>query len=340
MVAVSDFEASVAARDSEGVQAAFTAMRTVFPKARRAEVVAAGRRLAGLLAQAPPMAGGMLAVLIGACVERGADADVCGRAVLDGTRAALEGAALFAERWAAGGRGELPDPEETEPVDDTFDLLGGREAAEARRAISGWWTLPQWEMAAVAMLSYKQVRSTLRDRAELLALADRVGRSGDLRCLRYALKVLDGESLIALHRETRTGYLLRMTGIADNFQLHTLLAGALVVPGHVPGRAPSAREIAVCRDVEVALSERPPAVGTFNLVSPDGSWIWNEGTPSDIPVVDGVRLLVLDPPPYERAWPAGRFFPRMRADLVLERVLSPEEADACFARVSEAGTTA
>ncbi len=82
------------------------------------------------------------------------------------------------------------------------------------------------------------------------------------------------------------------------------------------------REAAVCRD-------RPGQVdttGSFNLVTPSGAWVWNEGTPSDIPVVDGVRLLVLDPPPYERSWPAGRFFPHMTGDLVLERVLGEEEA--------------
>ncbi|GAA2488272.1 hypothetical protein GCM10023100_08590 [Actinocorallia cavernae] len=63
--------------------------------------------------------------------------------------------------------------------------------------------------------------------------------------------------------------------------------------------------------------------GSFNLVSPTGEWVWNEGTPADIPVVDGARLLVLDPPPYQRSWPAGRFFPHMSGDLVLERVLGP-----------------
>jgi hypothetical protein len=38
-----------------------------------------------------------------------------------------------------------------------------------------------------------------------------------------------------------------------------------------------------------------------------------------------VRLLVLDPPPYERGWPAGRFFPGMTGALVLERVLDERE---------------
>ncbi|MEW2130995.1 hypothetical protein [Streptomyces sp. NPDC005435] len=127
---------------------------------------------------------------------------------------------------------------------------------------------------------------------------------------------------MVLHRPTGTGYALRMSGIGDNFQLHTLLADVLIGGGHVSGEAPSAEEAAVCRD-------RPgqvPTTGAFNLVTPGGEWVWNEGTPSDIPVVDGVRLLVLDPPAYARSRPAGRFFPHMTGDLVLGRVLGAEEA--------------
>jgi hypothetical protein len=39
-----------------------------------------------------------------------------------------------------------------------------------------------------------------------------------------------------------------------------------------------------------------PTTGSFDLVGVDGELIWNEGRPADIPVVDGVRLVVLDPP--------------------------------------------
>ncbi|CAL9656193.1 hypothetical protein SUDANB176_06801 [Streptomyces sp. enrichment culture] len=79
-----------------------------------------------------------------------------------------------------------------------------------------------------------------------------------------------------------------------------------------------------------------PATGSFNLVAPGGEWVRNEGTPTGIPVVDGVRLLLLDPPPCERGWPAGRFFPGMRGDPVLERVLGAEETRQWPARCAPA----
>ncbi|MFI5803129.1 hypothetical protein [Streptomyces sp. NPDC051561] len=151
-----------------------------------------------------------------------------------------------------------------------------------------------------------------------------------LKGLRHALRVLDAEPLVVLHRETGAGFLVRIGGIGDNFQLHTLLADALVGGGHLPGRPPSPDAVAVCRDAEGQVLTQ----GSFNLLGADGAWIWNEGDPADIPPVRGTRVLALDPEPYTRSWPAGRYFPGMSGDLVLERVLGREESQGWFAHVS------
>ena len=66
--------------------------------------------------------------------------------------------------------------------------------------------------------------------------------------------------------------------------------------------------------------------GRFNLVDGYGQWIWNEGKPADIPLLDGRRVVVLDPPPYLRTWNIGRSFPMMRPEMRLERVLPAGEA--------------
>lgn len=222
------------------------------------------------------------------------------------------------------GGGELPDPE-GEHTDEIAGRVGHHLAV-------GWFSLPEWEMAAVAVLSAAAARRTVEGKAELLAGVERVTEaSGDaFKCLTYALRVLDDEPLVVLHRESGTAFALRMSGIGDNFQLHTLLAGVLIGGKHVPGEAPSAREVAVCRDADGMV----PTTGAFNLVGADGVWLFNEGAPTDIAVVDGVRLLVLDPSPYRRSWDAGRFFPGMPGDLVLERVLGAEEAAGWFGKVA------
>lgn len=316
--AVMAFEAAVRDRDGDRSTHAFQEIHRHVRQAGEEELAAAGPRLAALLSEVPAGPRGVIAVVVGACVERGADATQCASYVFDGLAGTLAAAGEFCERWAATGGGDFPEPDPGDPDPAVVERVGW-EAAQ------GWWTLPQWEMACVAMLNRPDVRTSLGDplRTRLLQAIRPVEEASghEFKCLTYALLVLDDEPLVVLHRPTGTGYALRMSGIGDNFQLHTLLADALVGGGHVPGRAPSADEVAVCRD-------RPGQVlttGSFNLVAPGGEWVWNEGTPSDIPVVDGVRLLVLDPPPYQRSWPSGRFFPHMTGDLVLERVLDAEE---------------
>ncbi|MFJ9635145.1 hypothetical protein [Streptomyces sp. NPDC101178] len=355
--AVADFEAAVVAQDAKRSGKAFVRLQETFGQAKEAELLAGGPRLAAVLEQVPPGPRAVVAVLVGACVERGAEAERCAPGVLAGLRTAVEGAAAFAKAWAATGGGAFPEPDAGEPDAETVERAGFEAAA-------GWWTLRQWEMAAVALLNHPAVRAGLGGadeeashqavraearggpdghplRAEALAgrhallrlLAAVEHASGQqFRSLGYALQVLDDEPLVALHRPSGTGYALRFFGIGDNFQLHTLLADALIGGGHVRGYAPSPHEVAVCRETPGQVD----TVGSFELVAPDGARLWNEGNPADIPLVDGVRLLVLDEPAYRRSWPAGRFFPGMRGDLILERALEAEETERWFARVSPA----
>ncbi|MEI5525084.1 hypothetical protein WB401_43490 [Streptomyces brasiliscabiei] len=316
--AVAGFDAAVRQRDEARIQRAYQEMHRRFEGAERHEIVQAAPRLAALLPELPAGPDTMVAIVIGACVERGADPADCAPPILQGLDWALGAAGEFCERWSATGGGDFPEPDNADPAPEVVARVG-------MAAALGWWLLPRWEMASVAVLGRRAVRTGLdagRRTRLLRALRGVEEASGhDFKCLTYALRVLDDEPLIVLHRPSGTGYAMRMSGVADNFQLHTLLAGVLVGGGHVDGRAPSEWEVAVCRDAP----GQTPTTGSFNLVTPGGEWVWNEGTPGDLPVVDGVRLLVLDPPPYERSWSAGRFLPSMTGDLVLERVLDTDE---------------
>ncbi|MDQ0984166.1 hypothetical protein [Streptomyces sp. V2I9] len=322
--AVADFESAVTAQDAKRFRKAFGRLQETFGQAREPELLDGGPRLAAVLEQVPPGPRAVVAVLVGACVERGADAGRCAPAVLAGLRWALEQAAAFAEAWAATGGGAFPAPDDGEPGAEAVARTGLDPAL-------GWWTLRSWESAAVSLLNDRTVRDGLDGRSGLLrplaAVAEASGQA--FTSLAYALRVLDDEPLVALHRPSRTGYLLRLSGIGDNFQLHTLLADALIGGGHVEGRAPAPQEAAVCRETPGQVETE----GSFDLVAPGGEPVWNEGAPADIPVVDGVRLLVLDDPSCRRSWPAGRFFPGMRGDLLLERTLDPEEAERWYAHV-------
>src|SRR5262249_45321629 len=129
------------------------------------------------------------------------------------------------------------------------------------------------------------------------------------------LQVLDEESLLVLHVEQKKGFDVRISGIADNFQLHTLLAGAIIGPppkGWVQGEAPSPRAVAESRDGPIDPRGGDAVAGAFNLcnwtaLQPDGSlpkgqgkdaaahWIWNEGCPADIVPFEGRRIVLLGP---------------------------------------------
>lgn len=328
-------ERALRGQDEDLLNDAFGKLRDALDgNVRPSSCVDVGPRLAGLLPRVPLGAAAILAVMIGACVENGAAPSDCSGAILDGVREALGDAARFPALWAETVGGELP-----ERGHHTLDHVLGQVAAvggmDAPRfaAVSAWVQLPLWEMAAGAVLAYDGIRRQVQADGTLVALADAVAvGDADLKCLRYLLKMFDGEALVVLHRPSGTGYRMRVHGIGDNFQLHTLIGHLLIGGGHIAGDPPSAEAVAAARDA--VPDGRIATTGAFNLSGADGAWIWNEGCPADIPLVEGERVLVLDPPTYGRTWNAGRFYPRIPGDLTLEAVLTPADAKAYLERVA------
>jgi hypothetical protein len=333
--AVDSFCIAVRQHDEDAQQRNLDQLLDEFGRASQDDVRDAASLLADVLHGVPAGRDAHVAVLIGACVERGGDAADCAEPVLFRAQLALEGAAEFCRRWRAAEGADYPEPTGEPPPDELYAPLGGTEDRSARTAVLGWWNVPMWQSAVVAVLGRKDVRKALLPRPEFYETTlEVVQASGAGSYLVEVLGVLDDEPLIALHRPTRQGFVFTMSGIADNFQLHTLLADKLVTPGHLPGVAPSAEAVEACLAQSPEAPYEYEATGSFNLVAPDGTWIWNEGSPIDIPVVDDARLLVLDPPPYERSWSGVRAFAGMSAELTLERRLSDDGVARLMTRVS------
>ncbi|WP_377266843.1 hypothetical protein [Peterkaempfera sp. SMS 1(5)a] len=341
--AVSELEQAVAARDGAHTERAFNAVLKGLQSATDAELVAAGPRLAALLPAFPPTGPRpMLATAAGFCVERGADPTACAEPILSGVHQDLLDALEFARRWTAAGEpgDELPEPDE-KIIDDALLARLGSDAYEARRLALAWCSVAEWQPPALAVLCRSAEVRRRHASALLPACRELAGlEQHDLKCLAYALAVLDDEPLVVLHRPTGTGFEVRIGGIGDNFQLHTLLAHVLVGGGHIPGTAPSAQSVRLATDPEPARGRTETvATGVFELLAPDGGRIWNEGLPDDIPTVEGCRLLVLDEPMYRRSWNADRFFPMLPGTAELTRVLSTHEAQTWFARTSSGNGT-
>ncbi|MEU8576378.1 hypothetical protein [Streptomyces asoensis] len=329
---ISELEQAVAARDGGRTERAFKAAMSGLQSATGTECGPAGPRLAALLPAFPPTGPRpMLAMMAGFCVERGADPAACAEPVLDGTHRDLLDALEFARRWAGGGEDELPEADE-KIIDDALLARLGGEAHEALRLALAWCSVEEWQPPALAVLCRSTEVRRRHASALLAACRDLAAlERHDLKCLAYALAILDDEPLVVLHRPTGTGFEVRIGGIGDNFQLHTLLAHLLVGGGHVPGTAPSAESVRLATDPEPAQGRTGAvATGAFELLAPDGERIWNEGLPDDIPVVEGRRLLVLDEPTYARSWNADRFFPMLPGTAELTRVLSADEVQTWF----------
>jgi hypothetical protein len=65
-------------------------------------------------------------------------------------------------------------------------------------------------------------------------------------------------------------------------------------------------------------------------------WIWNEGTPADISLFEGSRIILLGPPPYTRTWSAGRSFPSIAGQLDVLDLLTPAQIEDWLTRLAAA----
>jgi len=324
------------------------------------------RRLAEGVVDAPtrPDLAGTVAMFCGALVERGLGPTIAIGPILDRIerQIAPDAIAFVAACFQAAQDDPSPTPNEgdalgpaAEPNDppDPVDQHGERIAAQMPREAQSFEALSPFSMAAVAMLSRSiEARKASQSRRALRAALDELGgQYGHAGFLWVMMQVLDDEPIVVLHPGEEKGVRVRISGLADNFQLHTLLADALI--GRFPGRwlrgtRPARAEATLARNGPVG-EGGPVAHGAFNLwtwrglkadgtlpnpMSDSSHWIWNEGVPADIPPFEGERVVLLGPAPYPRSWTAGRRFPSMVGDLRVERVLTRGEVRDLLGRIT------
>ncbi|MCI0703996.1 MAG: hypothetical protein L0241_23300 [Planctomycetia bacterium] len=339
-------------RNLQDLQQGMSGLHPEIPKATREELNSALRAFVPVIQTHDIVPVGVVVITCGAMLESGGDPDICGPAILDRLPNFLRDLTGF---YDAVRERANPDEEITEAVIDRHmdDIF------QTNRDLACAFIAEQWfSLGTIAHLSQsKELRAITRSRAELLQLAEEViAAAGHGNFLTDILRVLDDERLIVLHPGEQKGYEVRISGIADNFQLHTLLADALIGEpgaGWLMGTKPDPAVVAQARDGEI--NERLIATGPFNLwnwtgLQPDGAlpsmrlgvdtirgtpdWIWNEGNPGDILPFEGVRVVLIGPPPYSRSWNACRRFPSMAGSLTVEQILAPDVVRGWLARIS------
>ncbi|GAA0511693.1 hypothetical protein Ade02nite_44690 [Paractinoplanes deccanensis] len=314
--------------------------RAVVQRAQQcdAEELSAGLvRLSPALEQVALGNGGQLAGLAAALVEIGADPLPVLDVLVERVAGGLELAAQFG--LIAGELGDVAAPTNAAEYRELRDRVvraapaAGLAVEEAGEITQAWFTVNDWIPSLLLPLQHKRARLALPHRDRLTAATAAVGdQVDDAPWLHGLLLVLDDEPLLVLHRETGRAYDLKISGIGDNFQLHTLLAAALIGEGRLPGTPPAPAWVAAATTGE--MMPEGGIQGQFNLVDARGAWIWNEGRPAGIPLLGDHRVVVLDPPPYARGWNAGRAYPLMTPEMTLVRTLPAEEAAGWLARVA------
>ena len=324
----------------EAVQEAFR----LSSKVPQEELEAALEALAPVLSDCEPYASvaADLSVLAGALVESGAPAGQAGLEVLRQVGGYGQAAAAFMHAWDKTGGGTLPEPAQVGEAEEkrVEEVLGDNAPA----ATTGWWTVQRYGLAAKAMLSDSGVRSAVRADSSALeglgqiiqALSTRLSEFGEVYEL---LRMAEVSRVLVLDRASWRGFRVRFDGIGDNFQLHTLLADALIGKEglRLPGTRPDPRWVAASQDAPVdPLAD--VVRGEWDLVGGDGTWVGNEACPGDIPEVDGERVLVLEPQSLTHSWRAGRRHPHIPGALTVLAELHPDEVASWWARLHPAGT--
>ncbi|OOC55995.1 MULTISPECIES: hypothetical protein [Nocardiopsis] len=307
------------------------------------ELATALEALAPVLSDTEPLAGiaADLAVLAGALVESGAPAGQVGLEVLRQLGSYGQAAAAFMHAWDKTGGGPPPSPNDVSEADEqrVEEVLGDN----APLATAGWWTSLRYGLAAKAMLGDPGMRAAVRADSSALegltqivhALSTQLSEFVELNEL---LRMAEADTLLVMERASWRGFRVRFDGIGDNFQLHTLLADALIgKEGRmVPGTRPDPRWTAACLDAP-ADPLADVVRGEWDLVGGDGTWVGNEAYPGDIPVVDGERVLVLEPQSLTHSWRAGRRHPHITGSLEVVEELSHGEVAAWWSRIHPAG---
>ncbi len=328
---------AVADRDVAALGEAYDALREAVMAATEEQRAGAVGGLADVLADVPVLYGSGFAALAGGMVGTNGNPLPVLDVLVDRACGVMEDAITFVRgyrEWI----GPLPtrEADRYDEVADRFEQVSADRVEGPRRRVAAWWVGREWVQPILFLCQRSDVRRALPQRARLTsAVEGLLDEFPDIApWLLGLLRVLDDEGLVVLHRESGRGFWATISGVADNFQLHTLLAARLLAPpkrglfsrssGLIPGAGPTPAMVAAADGT----GDPQPAggiTGQFNLVDAHGQWIWNEGRPDEIPEVAGHRVVVLDPPPYERSWNAGRAYPLMVADVVVEP-MSPADA--------------
>jgi hypothetical protein len=306
------------------------------------------RTLANNLDFEDPIRAASLALVCGALVENGADPNVVAKPLTARLHRLLESAAAFTDMCMS----QMPDARDDDEADpaEQFEEVKNRLASSRPRETAVWKALDVFWRPAVAVFSAsdaaRELAKPLRPLAQQIADYHEGGH-----WLQLILSVLSDEPLLVIEPSARLGFTGRISGIVDNFQLNVLLMDMFPRSSFFSSRRVSRSVAATARGLgPQQTDEHVTAVWNLytweairsNMTLPDPSvhsakahWIWNEGIPSDIPVFEEWRTVLLGPASYPRGWQSQRTFGSLPAKIDCEHPLSKSEIASLLGRMAK-----
>ncbi|MBB2923226.1 hypothetical protein [Cellulomonas cellasea] len=346
---VDDVLTALRERDLAPFDAAGDRLVERFERAPRSEREAVVVGLAPALGDAPLPYGARLGQHVGRMLITDGDVTPVLGALVERACQVMESTQRFAalHRELLGDEPDLPWTDE-----DHQRLLRAGAASrvdDLDELVLSWRAAPMVVQVVLILSQRGDVRRALTQRDRLMAAAVATADTLHGFCpdLIGLLRILDDETLVVLHRATGAAFCVTISGIATNFQLHTLLAAHVVPLLPAPRRGLlRRRDTSVLPDVPTpemtaAADGSGPwypdggMVGVVTLIDGNGKWILHELRPDTIPLVDGVRVVVLDPLLGGRAWDVGRHYPLLRATVDVVP-LPADEARSWLSRVAPA----
>jgi hypothetical protein len=264
---------------------------------------------------------GLAALQAGAAVEQGVDPLPLGEVLLERLPRVLAAAArlVTSVEDELGAMPPMPRGAGGLWVGDLFapaSWLAARREHDAD-SVDAFEGVSHWCLPAIAC--FTRNRGLLRRVTQHNALGEAVVPLANIHphaafLSRLCQLLLDDEILV-IDRPTGRRFRIGIDGVAVNFELHT---GLQIVLADTLGLPPVDTDIAACLAGQGPQQIEAVSSGMWSLYCataldfesdiPRAHWVWNEGLPIDIPIVDGQRTLILDEAAFARTWQTARTF--------------------------------